>query len=397
MISWVAMDRIVERKRAADARYRRQTEGRPLRSAARPLTDGELLAKLRSFGIALDRPVLAGLCAQALSAEEIAKPLLDQRAFPSKRETLESDWIWVCLEALWQRWFPEIPSFERLDDTIQAGYDLLETRQVVPACRIWLDAWADVRRLLDKAGLRSIAALDARFRGSQSLFNWIQDLEMELGNAGREEQDLLTARIALCEECLRRFAGDDALLAENWRRALAESYYELGETDRTEGLYREWLTTDPRWGWGWIGWADCYRFARRDRQDLARAEQLLREGLAVLEVRDRPDIADRLADLHDEQGRDAEAQAVRRAAHRPTPAVEATVDVRAEGRVLRQKTTLTFGGEGLPLGQLPDVIAHLRATTAPSPVGRQKVGRNDPCPCGSGRKFKRCCSRGATT
>ncbi|MBR1366520.1 MULTISPECIES: SEC-C metal-binding domain-containing protein [Bradyrhizobium] len=24
------------------------------------------------------------------------------------------------------------------------------------------------------------------------------------------------------------------------------------------------------------------------------------------------------------------------------------------------------------------------------PVGRRKIGRNDPCPCGSGRKFKRC-------
>ena len=24
-----------------------------------------------------------------------------------------------------------------------------------------------------------------------------------------------------------------------------------------------------------------------------------------------------------------------------------------------------------------------------------KVGRNDPCPCGSGRKFKRCCSKSA--
>jgi preprotein translocase subunit SecA len=23
-----------------------------------------------------------------------------------------------------------------------------------------------------------------------------------------------------------------------------------------------------------------------------------------------------------------------------------------------------------------------------------KVGRNDPCPCGSGRKFKNCCGRG---
>jgi uncharacterized protein len=28
------------------------------------------------------------------------------------------------------------------------------------------------------------------------------------------------------------------------------------------------------------------------------------------------------------------------------------------------------------------------------PAGRGKVGRNDPCPCGSGRKYKRCC--GAT-
>jgi uncharacterized protein YecA (UPF0149 family) len=25
--------------------------------------------------------------------------------------------------------------------------------------------------------------------------------------------------------------------------------------------------------------------------------------------------------------------------------------------------------------------------------GKQKVGRNDPCPCGSGKKFKNCCLR----
>ena len=27
----------------------------------------------------------------------------------------------------------------------------------------------------------------------------------------------------------------------------------------------------------------------------------------------------------------------------------------------------------------------------PSPRGEPKVGRNDPCPCGSGKKFKQCC------
>ncbi len=37
------------------------------------------------------------------------------------------------------------------------------------------------------------------------------------------------------------------------------------------------------------------------------------------------------------------------------------------------------------------------ASVAPSEqiVGRgSKVGRNDPCPCGSGKKFKKCCGRG---
>lgn len=29
----------------------------------------------------------------------------------------------------------------------------------------------------------------------------------------------------------------------------------------------------------------------------------------------------------------------------------------------------------------------------PTPIQREKgkVGRNDPCPCGSGKKFKKCC------
>lgn len=28
------------------------------------------------------------------------------------------------------------------------------------------------------------------------------------------------------------------------------------------------------------------------------------------------------------------------------------------------------------------------------PVAAAKVGRNDPCPCGSGKKYKKCCSQG---
>jgi uncharacterized protein len=39
-------------------------------------------------------------------------------------------------------------------------------------------------------------------------------------------------------------------------------------------------------------------------------------------------------------------------------------------------------------------IAQLRAsrTSAAGSMRRTKIGRNDPCPCGSGKKFKRCCN-----
>lgn len=37
-------------------------------------------------------------------------------------------------------------------------------------------------------------------------------------------------------------------------------------------------------------------------------------------------------------------------------------------------------------------VARLRRALAPRRAGSRRVGRNDPCPCGSGRKFKRCCA-----
>jgi uncharacterized protein len=40
----------------------------------------------------------------------------------------------------------------------------------------------------------------------------------------------------------------------------------------------------------------------------------------------------------------------------------------------------------------------LAQRTIPSPMRREspKVGRNDPCPCGSGKKFKQCCRKAPT-
>jgi uncharacterized protein YecA (UPF0149 family) len=38
---------------------------------------------------------------------------------------------------------------------------------------------------------------------------------------------------------------------------------------------------------------------------------------------------------------------------------------------------------------------HHHAATAPVVRGHRKIGRNDPCPCGSGKKYKKCCLNAA--
>lgn len=75
-----------------------------------------------------------------------------------------------------------------------------------------------------------------------------QDLEDALGNAGREDPGFLRARIAVWEEALRRFPDEDDLMVENRRRAVAKSYFELGETDKAERLFEQSLAADPCWG-----------------------------------------------------------------------------------------------------------------------------------------------------
>jgi preprotein translocase subunit SecA len=48
-----------------------------------------------------------------------------------------------------------------------------------------------------------------------------------------------------------------------------------------------------------------------------------------------------------------------------------------------------------PEGAPPQAVAmpEHRASAAHSPSNQPKVGRNDPCPCGSGKKYKKCCGK----
>jgi len=402
-MSWVTLDRICEEESRSDEEIRRQLEDgdRPLRSSAARLSDEELLEKLRGFGFDFDRAALERLCEGALSAEEVARPLLDRCDLPISVGPMEEDWIWICVVSLWQRWWPQKVCMEHVDDKIQDGYRKLERTETPDAAATWLDAWSDVVRLCEITGIHSIREFDGRFPMTQCLFNWSQDLEEVFWNAGLENPEFLRAGIAVCEDALHRFPDEERWMLENRRRALAESYFEVGEPEKAEALYEQWLLADPSWGWGWVGWADLHFFMHRRPKDYDRAEELLRRGYSTPGVRDRDAIADRLRLLCEETGRPEEAwefarQAKRLERRRGSTAASRTVELQVgqddESAVVRDSTTVTFGGEGLPLDRLAEIVGALEASRQPARAA--KVGRNAPCPCGSGQKFKKCCGSG---
>jgi hypothetical protein len=388
-ISIVAMNRMAETQAEKDPSYKEglKRHGKMLLSDARKLGDAELLGKLAIFNIRLDRESFPEQCTHALSAEDLGRSLAQLPTFRPASRVMDEDWLWLGLTVLWQRWCPNVPSFERLDDRMQEGY-LLRGQNSAEACDRWLEAWSDVVALAEKGSFRSLTEFDGAFGGTQSVFNWVQDAEMELQRAGWKNPVYQRRRIGLCEEFLRRFVPGNSLLLENMRRAMAGACIESGDRARGDALYEQWLRTDPQWGWGWIGWSDCYGlFAPAGTSDFSKAEALLKQGLGVKGVRDRDYILDRLAQVYEEQGRHQEASQARlqnRSASKGN-------SVRAVHRI---KSKVDFGEEGLPLDKLPEVRQHL-SRAHDQMLGRsraRKAGRNEPCPCGSGKKFKYCCS-----
>jgi hypothetical protein len=61
-------------------------------------------------------------------------------------------------------------------------------------------------------------------------------------------------------------------------------------------------------------------------------------------------------------------------------------------RGIYDRSKAVFEHFGLPFDAEPPAPA---SSVAPHPApGQPKIGRNDPCPCGSGKKYKKCCGKG---
>jgi len=200
-LSKAARNRVDEQLNCEDSRFEviLRTEGRPLLSDGCCLRESELVEILTGNGIAMDRIWLWKLSRQFPSAESLADWLLWNSGIRKDTLSIHSDWVWIAVDCLWDRWCPDRPRFESLERNIQEGYVTREFDSS-EACRIWLLAWNQMQCLYHQFRFDSIDDFDECLAGAVSVSAWAQDLLALLKPESQSDASLLADRLRVCEE-----------------------------------------------------------------------------------------------------------------------------------------------------------------------------------------------------
>jgi len=190
---------------------------------------------------------------------------------------------------------------DELDTLMEKGWLLLQENTITKACDVWLELWDSLKKRF-KPGFRDVQEAKTIFSGCELIFNWCQDLEAELGNAGIDDPEYYKKRIAYCDEFRSIFPASDELLMHNMKRAIAESHFALGNIDEGNRYFKQLIEQYPKNIWGYIGWGDMYFWPMRKniKPDYDRAEQIYKMALGK-GLEGENDLIDRLNELKREK------------------------------------------------------------------------------------------------
>ena len=190
---------------------------------------------------------------------------------------------------------------DELDTLMEKGWLLLQENKITKACDMWLELWDSLKKRF-KPEFRDVQEAETIFSGCEFIFNWCQDLEIELGNAGIDDPEYYKKRIAYCDEFRSIFPASDELLMHNMKRAIAESHFALGNIDEGNRYFKQLIEQYPKNIWGYIGWGDMYFWPMRKniKPDYDRAEQIYKMALGK-GLEGENDLIDRLNELKREK------------------------------------------------------------------------------------------------
>ena len=255
----------------------------------------DIFGRLNAFGIPMDAERFIVDAPRFYSACDLADHWW--QIFAITAQDLDEDFPWMACVILWKRLLPDIMNSERLDGMMQQGYAAMERNDAQRACTVWLDVWDHLTPRFTPP-IRSVHDAEKVFSGLQCLFNWCQDFEIELGNAGLDTPEFNEARIRYCTQFCELLPDSDASILLNMKQAIAESLFRLGRSEEADRAFEAITHEFPQEAFAYIGWGDIYHWNPRKvwPVDYDKAERIYRLALEN-NVDDRKGVLDCLKAL----------------------------------------------------------------------------------------------------
>jgi hypothetical protein len=317
-----------------------------------------IIEKLRSLNVIVDIEDFKQQAQNSISAEDLANDVFYKTTTATG---YDEDFIWMAAIELWKRLLPDRPSVEiiggQIDDVIDAAAVLEEDRQYQEAAQREAQLVPYLQQhLLDETGRLKETFYQrlqpcSMYKLDELFYFMVWRLLMAgFGEEARQMTQLVT-------QCFQDDRGADA-------RALALIL--SGHVSEGLQLYEQILERNPKNAFYWMHAGDLWAFGQKTK-DLGKAEGYYKkaEGLA-----------ERWARAHSQRQQEQGHEALWLLAQRFVLLYRALGREAEAKRYEAKLEALEYEDESEP---------------TPAFQPQPKVGRNEPCPCGSGKKYKYCC------
>lgn len=228
----------------------------------------EIIKRLKSFGIPFRKDTFLENIREFYSAEDISENWFETYKVTIKGR--DEDFPWFAAWVLWERLARKgILPAERISNLIDKGYEYLHEKNLGSACDMWLKAWEAIKyRVKPEAG--NLDILDKQYKKYFSIKDLYQDLEMQLHNAGIEDERYFEKRLEYCNGFCECFPNEDGAVILNMRLRVADTYSSLGDYQKAELEFEKLACDYPDNPWVYIWWGDIYIFGKKDAFEKAR-------------------------------------------------------------------------------------------------------------------------------
>src|SRR6056297_149616 len=280
---------------------------------------------------------------------------------------------------------PVNSKFIGIDRDMQKGYGYDYEGETGKAIFYWYIVFENLKSYFEEYKLESLKEFDKIFNGNQYVSNWVQDYDEALRKVLMHsdkisKQEIGRRKIDLLNFLLSLNLSEETTI-HNHKRFLAETYYLMGQPEVGEKLFIQLIEEYPDNAWGYIGYSDQY-WLEKDNKNYEKALKILKEAYNRSTVDENDDIVERLTGLHIAiKEKELEEYLKKKEPDGKRPIVPKYRTLYQD--LLEKRKRIATKSER----------KNMYKNNGQTIVKSRKIGRNEPCPCGSGKKYKKCCGK----